>query len=181
MQKKRITFQVLGDRIAIRRKLLARIGREYPGTGINDKASRYIYEVETTRDGYFVELHRPANLNKGIDFTVRIPGVHFNDSKSKHWRQVPRHNDIYTILLQFKNQHGAVKFAKVMATIRKFYDCKEQIRIPNLKIIYLTQDFDLDVVLLSLKWLFIEQDLTYWNFSGRMKLFGELQARKLAT
>lgn len=179
MEKITFSLSLSGDRVAIRRKLLARIGREAAGTGTGNKASRYIYQVESSRDGFCVELHRPAFLNKGIDFTVRIPGVQFNESKSKHWRHVPRHKDIVAILAKFQTTHGKVKFQSISRYIRDIYNCVERKRAPNFRINYFGQSLHIDVVLLSLKWLFIEQDLTYWNFSGRARLFEAIQEEGL--
>ena len=174
MQKNKIPLSLSGDRVTIRRKLLAIIGREACGTGTEEKASRYIYQVEKTRDGFWVELHRPAFLNKGIDFTVRIPGIQFNECKSKHWRHIPRHQDIISVLKEFKKIHGHVKYQKISLHLESIYKCLDPKITPNIRIQYLSQNLHTDVIFFSLKWLFIEQDLTYWNFSGREKLYKAL-------
>lgn len=179
METNTILLTIKGDRVSVRRKLLLKIGQEEAGTGTKKQASRYIYRVEKTRDGYWVELHRPAFLNKGIDFTVRIPGVQFNESKAKHWRHVPRHKDIASILRALKSKHGTAKYAMISKAISDIYKCQDRKRLPNMRVEYLSQSLHVDVALLSLKWLFIEQDLTYWNFSGRAKLFEELQKQGL--
>ena len=36
-----------------------------------------------------------------------------------------------------------------------------------------------EIVLLALKWLFIEQDVVYWNDSGREKFYNRLKERDL--
>jgi hypothetical protein len=33
----------------------------------------------------------------------------------------------------------------------------------------------IEIILLAIKWLFIEQDITYWNWSGRDMLWGHIQ------
>lgn len=174
MQINILPLALSGDRVTIRRKLLAVIGREACGTGTKEKASRYIYQVEKTRDGFCVELHRPAFLNKGIDFTVRIPGIQFNESNSKHWRHIPRHQDIISVLKEFKKIHSHVKYKKISRYLEAIYKCLDPKKTPDIRIQYLSQNLHIDVVFLSLKWLFIEQDLTYWNFSGRERLFKAL-------
>lgn len=52
---------------------------EQPGTGTGINASKYIYEVENFNQ-YKIQLCRPANLNKGFDFTVNITGLYFKKS-----------------------------------------------------------------------------------------------------
>ena len=56
---------------------------------------------------------------------------------------------------------------------------RTKIRIKELIFIFITRDTYLEqlnnarsveIVLLALKWLFIEQDVVYWNDSGRKKL-----------
>lgn len=44
---------------------------------------------------------------------------------------------------------------------------------------YTTQSHPIEIILLSLKWLFIEQDITYWNTSGRAMLYSKLQSNNL--
>jgi len=35
------------------------------------------------------------------------------------------------------------------------------------------------IILLAIKWLFIEQDITYWNWSGRNMLMNSLKDKEL--
>lgn len=36
-----------------------------------------------------------------------------------------------------------------------------------------------EIIILCVKWLFIEQDMTYWNWSDRQMLFDGLEREKL--
>ena len=40
---------------------------------------------------------------------------------------------------------------------------------------YLNNQHPVYIVLLAIKWLFIEQDITYWNWSGRNMLKESLE------
>lgn len=40
---------------------------------------------------------------------------------------------------------------------------------------YSNQQHPIEIILLALKWLFIEQDFTYWNNSGRFMLYDTLK------
>lgn len=171
---KTLTIRVAGDRVTVRRKLLRQFGLEEPGTGKGPDTSRYIYIVETTQSGHRVELHRPANLNKGIDFTVRVPGIKFNHSGNSFWWHIPRHDDIAEALKLTKKQHGQAHYNKIKSCINLIYQSKD-FNYPNIFVRIHSQDIYIDVILLSLKWLFIEQDLTYWNHSGRAMLFQKLK------
>lgn len=45
---------------------------EEPGMGAGNDSSKYTYYVETLADGNRVYLTRPAFLNKGFDFVIRV-------------------------------------------------------------------------------------------------------------
>ena len=79
----RITRTFSGDRSTLRKQLMTAFTNETPGTGTKDLTSRYIYIVEKTPSGHEIELSRPAMLNKGIDFIVRVPLIRFNLKKQR--------------------------------------------------------------------------------------------------
>jgi hypothetical protein len=53
--------------------------------------SNNVYEVEKLLDGQIIELRRPANLNKGFDSTIHIPGINFGKNRNS---DLPTHNSI---------------------------------------------------------------------------------------
>ncbi len=126
-----------------------------------EENSRYRYEVETCKDGKKVYLLRPTWLNKGFDFQINLEGF---KSKSK---EAPKHEDLHNDLAA-KKKESPKDYKKLRELIDAVYECEEpdeaMKRYPNLAF---RSGLPVDTVLKILKWLFIEQDLTYWNNSGR--------------
>jgi hypothetical protein len=130
-----------------------------------------------------IELHRPAFLNKGIDFTVRCMTICFNPGKTR-WRHVPKHDDLVQILRGLKDNRPRL-YRGVREALSQVYQCK---RVQNLADLSRLVSPPLvngaagcpgDVAVLAAKWLFAEQDVTYWNYSGRAMLFAKLQNEDL--
>ena len=61
----------INNRQQMRNDIIDLFKNEQPGTGTGANAARYIYEVENFNN-YRIQLCRPANLNKGFDFTVNV-------------------------------------------------------------------------------------------------------------
>lgn len=152
---------------------------EKPGKGKEDLASRAVYEVEEYGN-LAIELHRPATLNKGFDFTVQIKGLRF--FKNKKHKSCPSHDDVFAILDGFKNENPTIYSQKIIGILNDIYNCK-QVQLDSNSMGYFI-DCDnkkqpIEIVLLCIKWLFIEQDITYWNWSGRAKLYEAMQTKDL--
>lgn len=152
------------------RQALARVFlTEQPGT--EEEGSKYKYYVETDSVSHKrVYLVHPAPLNKGFDFTI-----HAEDQKFVHNKRtddVPSHQNIYDDLLSKKNENRTC-FMELKTILDKVYQC-----IPVADDEYRQYQFNsgMSVEFLSktLKWLFIEQDITYWNWSGRAMLYNKL-------
>lgn len=165
-----------GNRQQKRHALITCFLNEQPGTGKGDDASRYQYNVEVY-GSYGIFLKRPTQLNKGFDFTVNIRGMYFK--KNRRYSN-PSHNDIFEALLCCKNEcsneYGAVRKA-----IIAIYECHD-IDLSHINAYFF--DFEgathpIQVILLVIKWLFMEQDCAYWNYSGRKMLFESLVEREL--
>ncbi len=165
-----------GNRQQKRQALISCFLNEEPGSGRGDNASRYQYNVESYGD-YGIFLKRPTQLNKGFDFTVNIQGMYFK--KNRRYSN-PSHNDIFTALICCKNEcpneYGAVKEA-----IISIYECND-IDLSHINAYFfdcegLTRP--IQIILLAIKWLFMEQDCAYWNYSGRRMLFEGLADRNL--
>jgi len=126
--------------------------------------TRFKYFVEKLEDGRRIFLLRPTFLNKGIDFQVWVE--RFNGIKD----QRPSHKNIFEDL-KLKKQENPIGFPRVIQLINEVWDCKEIDSVLGKK------DKDafhtgmpLEMLLKILKWLFIEQDITYWNYDGRQML-----------
>lgn len=153
------------SREEIRKELFARFLEEKCGQreGNLIRATRYRYYVENLVDGRRIFLKRPARLNKGIDIEVWVE--RFDGIKDKR----PSHNDISMDLMSKKSENP-VEYAKLLNAIAGVYSCKipdELLRSYNFQF---TTGLSPELILKVLRWLFIEQDLTYWNWQGRNML-----------
>ena len=126
-----------------------------------EENSRYRYDVETCKDGRKVYLLRPTWLNKGFDFQINFEGF---DSKSN---EAPKHDNLLDDLIA-KKKESPRNYKYLRELIDSVYECEEPDealkKYPKLAF---RSGLPADAVLKILKWLFIEQDLTYWNNSGR--------------
>lgn len=151
------------------------------GTGKGELCSKYEYIVESY-DKYKILLKRPAALNKGFDFVVAIDGLSFKGS-SKRRHSNPSHNDIIACLQEVKESVSATKYLKVRQIISKIFSL-EDFDIHEVDDLFFT-DADgekrpIAILILAIRWLFVEQDITYWNWSGRSMLMNKLLAEDLA-
>lgn len=166
------------DRKSVRREIINVFLDEEPGNGRGEDSSRYHYIVEEF-DDYNIELHRPAGLNKGFDFTVHITGMYFK--KSMRYT-IPSHRDIILALHDVKNHYTKSEYQLIIGQIQNiFYDNVFDVYpIKNIEF----RDYEgelrpIAIILFAIKWLFIEQDITYWNWSGRNMLMNALDEEGL--
>ena len=166
-----------GNRIEKRKHLISYFLEEDPGTGRDKKASRYQYNVERYGN-YKIYLKRPTRLNKGFDFTVNIEGMYFK--KNRKYSN-PSHEDIIEALTCCKkkcpNEYNAIRKA-----LTEIYKCNDT-DLSQINAYFLDHNnikHPIQVILLTIKWLFMEQDCAYWNYSGREMLFDELKKQGLA-
>jgi hypothetical protein len=161
---------VSGDRTSIRHQLVHTFLQEPPGTGTGENCSVHRYKVEALPDGRTVYLKRPARLNKGFDFEVNVSETNFGTSRRT---SMPSHSSIYDDLSQ-KMQEDPKQFQAVAQLIHRIYRC-EPVTDQEMRQLRFTSGHPIELILKSIKWLFIEQDLTYWNWSGRQMLYSGLQ------
>lgn len=151
------------NRIDLRKELVNIFLNETPGIGKGKLASRYKYVVKIV-DKNEVYLQRPAQFNNGFDFTLNVSGINFNPNGRATTR--PAHKNIIEDLCLKKNTNGNL-YNKLRTQIDSIYACQEPTK--------LNFDFGVglhsEILLECLKWLFAEQDITYWNYSGRVKLY----------
>jgi len=162
------TFSNAGSKNEVRMKVVNEFAKEVPGKGRGDLATLYIYYVESLNCGNRVYLHRPARLYNGFDFVVCVEGYNFA-APEKRRRDYPTHNEIVQDLLLKKQESGS-KFDALYNVLRQIYNCVD-VSEEILCSIQFSQGLPTDVIAKTLKWLFIEQDIRYWNYSGRDMLW----------
>lgn len=165
---------ISGDRRVIRRQVIIKFLEEEPGTGTGENSSKYIYYVERLYDGSRIFLRRPAPLNKGVDFEVNVENIKFRDRGKV---TMPSHADIINDLSCKKEDNGN-EYRKVQLIIEKLYNC-EMVTDNDYRDISFECGHPIEAILKSIKWLFIEQDVTYWNWSGRAMLYNKLKDEEL--
>ncbi len=165
-----------GNRFEKRHALISRFLDEEAGAGRGDNASRYQYNVDSY-NGYGIFLKRPTQLNKGFDFTVNVQGMYFK--KNRRYSN-PSHNDIFDALTCCKNECPD-EYATVRNAIIAIYEC-DDIDLSQITAYFLdyeSRQHPIQIILLAIKWLFMEQDCAYWNYSGWAMLFQALTERGL--
>jgi hypothetical protein len=123
--------------------------------------TRFKYFVEKLKDDRRIYLLRPTYLNKGIDFQVWVEK--FDGVEDRR----PSHKDIFNDL-KMKKKENSKDLPKLIQMIDDIWNCQE----PNYILkkydkISFSVGFPIELLLKILKWLFIEQDITYWNYDGR--------------
>jgi len=179
MERKVSTYTLpAGDRAVKRFSLITHFLGEEPGSGNGVLASRYRYNVESYKD-YSIYLLRPTQLNKGFDFTVNISGVAFK--RPTKVISNPSHADITTALESCKANYPD-EYPLVASAIRDIYHCRE-VELSAIHAGFFDHESDehpIQIILLAIKWLFMEQDCAYWNYSGRDMFFEMLCEHGLA-
>lgn len=167
------------SRSQMRQDLITAFINEQPGTGNGNNASRYRYNVENLNANYSIFLKRPTMLNKGFDFTVNISGMTF---KKKRIYSNPSHTDIIDALTNCKNSFPTIYQNDIVSMINDIYNCKPV----NMSVLSGATFTDhqgvshpIEIILLAVKWLFMEQDCAYWNYSGRAMFYNSLKQNNL--
>lgn len=126
---------------------------------------KYAYCVEKCDDGSQVFLHRPT-YKHGLDFAVSVEG--FRSTLRKNKSERPSHDDIFKDLKDKTRRHPHLR-AQLFKAVTLVYECVEPDvvlrRLPRLRAA--SPGLAMDKVLRIIKWLFIEQDVTYWLGTGR--------------
>jgi hypothetical protein len=161
---------VAGDRKSIRKAVIGKFLEEEPGLGRGELCSVYRYFVEEIADGRRIFLKRPARLNKGVDFEVNVENTNFGVDRRT---TMPSHNAICDDLLH-KKQENLEEYKRVKTLIDRLYAC-EEVLDNEMRELHFGSGHPIELILKSIKWLFIEQDVTYWNWSGRNMLYTGIQ------
>lgn len=155
------------DRRKLRNEVINLFLEEEPGFGKGDLTSRYDYIIKKLPENKIVYLRRPAILNNGLDFTLNVSNTDFNyylQNKRRSTR--PTHNNI-KYDLSIKKAADFQLYKELFKQIELIYNCQNPTKT--------NFDFNIghstELILECIKWLFIEQEVTYWHNSGRMMFF----------
>jgi hypothetical protein len=151
------------NRNELRKEVINMFLQENPGTGRYELTSRYKYITKIIGNNE-VYLSRPAQFNNGFDFTLNVSNINFNPHGRSTTR--PTHQNIFDDL-ELKKEANPNLYAILKSQIDKIYNCITPTRT--------NFDFgvglDTEILLECIKWLFVEQDVTYWNYSGRAMFY----------
>jgi len=159
------------SRVVQRRRVALRWLREKP-------YSRYRYKVEKADDGTEIYLARPTQLNKGFDFEVRVKGFRSRLRTRKRKTERPSHPDVFHDLrLKLREKPRLRK--RLFKAICSIYDGSEPKAVlkRHRSLKGFSRGLPIDLVLKVIKWLFIEQDLTYWLGTGRDMLMNAIERK----
>ncbi len=160
------------DRLQQRIAVLTKWFEEEPGA--ENEKTNYRYNVENF-DGGVVYLHRPAYLNKGCDFVVNCEPLIPRPDGKKY--KSPRHSDVFLELRSIAHDLEELK-VEIYNSLVAVYGCQDVTEVTN-KLCRQVSDVRLkmriDRVFKVIKWLFIEQDITDWNTSGREMLMNSMR------
>lgn len=145
--------------------------------GVAGSPSKYEYYVETDNVGNRIFLKRPTNLNKGFDFEVHVSNIRFKHVNKKgrvSYSNRPSHENIIDDL-SAKKAEDPGQYANLISMIDRIFNCIE-IDPQEYNAFTFQSGYPVDMICMCIKWLFIEQDITYWNWSGRYKLYNTIRS-----
>lgn len=132
---------------------------------------KFRYPVENLSIGKKLFIFRPAGLNKwNFDFKVEVLDE-FGLGRGTH-------NEIRKDF-QNKKQEKPQKFKDLLDALTTLYNCSENDvdqllkNHPDLQKSFQT-GAKVDVLLKVVKWMFIMEDIVYWNYKGRAMLYNAI-------
>lgn len=167
-QDNSISLNIFVDNIYERTELRTHILNQWI---LENPNAKYRYFVEVLANGNRIYLERPGRLNKGCDFIIFIENhLTFNNGNDKP----PKHDFIVDDLKIKKQQLNPAQWTQLLQAIEAIYNCKSYKtaialcnNLPNI-------DESYELILKTLRWLFIEQDVTYWSGKGRNMLHSQI-------
>lgn len=146
----------------IRSYIIKSFLKENPGKGKGDLASRYEYLIKKFNMGEEIYLSRPGR-HYGVDFAIKVKGFTFYSNKNRKL-STPAH---YNVLmdLEKKKKTNPKEYENLKTQIDNVFNLKSY--DDNIKFFSDESSIPTYILLELIKWFFIEQDITYWNYSGR--------------
>lgn len=171
-----IEWQLEADtREKLRAAVLLKWAEEECGSA--DAYQRYRYNVEKLSKGDWIYLHRPARLNKGCDFIVNcVPLIPRDDGKQY---KNPRQQDLIAEL-KLISEHITDGHKRILTAVEAVWHCENVKKVCDSLCNSIGDPdwaFRAERALKVAKWLFIEQDITDWNTSGRAMLLGRIREK----
>lgn len=138
-----------------------------------DLGRQYCYHVETLEDDAQVCLLRPTMLNKGMDFQVTVGDFKAGRGVRLTMREIegrgcyrPDHKKIFRDL-DAKRRKNPELLRKFMGAVEAVFNGAEPKAVLAKKRFDFGSGLTDEYILKVLKWLWIEQDVTYWNHRGK--------------
>lgn len=159
--EKTIDIDTLRTREELRRYMLGVFAQE-------ECKTKTRYYVETLGNGKRIYLERPTALNKGCDFSIYVEDLMLHNNGND---RRPSHEDVMKDLTTKKAQLTLQEYNQLLQAIGMIYelhpyaDAQQYVaQLPHV-------GWDYEVLLKLLRWLFTEQDITYWAGDGRAMLY----------
>jgi hypothetical protein len=165
------------DRNKLRKLVIEFFAKENAGKGKGELASKNIYYVETLATGDRLYLTRPSVLYKGFDFRIGVENQKFKSGKRKKESEIPTHQDILSDLAAKKTTNPE-EYPNLVQAIEEVYLChdtEEVLQENSEKLAVFKSGLAPDLILKIVKWLFIEQDINFWSWSGRTMLMNYIK------
>lgn len=177
--KKKETITIEGEGIEIRGSLVRdKIVKKVVNIFIDTESQhrghgvKFRYPVENLSIGKKLFIFRPAGLNKwNFDFKVEVL-EEFGLGRGTHGE----------IVSDFRNkkQENPQKYNDLLDALAIFHKCSDNDvdellgNYPNLHESFQT-GAKVDVLLKVVKWMFIMEDIVYWNYKGRAMLYNAIK------
>jgi len=137
---------------------------------------KFRYPVENLLIGKKLFIFRPAGLNKwNFDFKVEVL-EEFGLGRGTH--------DEIKSDFQKKKQENPQKFNGLLDALTSLYNCLENDvdrlleNYPDLQTSFQT-GAKVDILLKIVKWMFIMEDIVYWNYKGRAMLYNAIREAQI--
>ncbi|WP_372519644.1 hypothetical protein [Candidatus Ruminimicrobiellum ovillum] len=172
---KRIRKIIANSKSEIREKIIKHFLKENSGT--SSESSKYEYKVEKYKN-YEIVLKRPG-FKKCFDFSVNTKGVFYKKNKNKS--EKPKIEDIVKAL-DYSKEHFSTEYKSIKQIINQIFNVEtyDLSSVQNIKFIDAEgKEHPIAVILLALKWLFVAEDVFYWNWSGRNATMNKLREKNL--
>ena len=133
-----------------------------------DCMTKIRYYVETLANGKRIYLERPTFLNKGCDFQIFVEDlIVYKNGNDK----CPSHNDVFEDLKLKKKQLTEQQYSILISAVTDIYEVRPYgVAESKTKQLPVPDGWSYETLLKRLRWLFIEQDITYWAQTGREML-----------
>ena len=158
------------DRNELRKLVVSKLLKERAGKGTGEDASKYRYNVEILKTRERIYVTRPVPLNKGFDFIIHVENFTFMNGKDN-----PRHDDIFGDLRNKRGEKHQL-FDRLFEAIEKVFHCEDPDDfLSDYGDLNFQAGYSAELLVKVAKWFFVEQDIRYWNWSGRNMFMGKIR------